>query len=75
MNIKFVEMDSTNLLYNNESFDTVVDTFGLQSCYDYESQYSEMKRVYLKILLLFTDFSHFCLSCLTSSTLLSFYGF
>ena len=32
-------------LYNNESFDTVVDTFGLQSCYDYESQYSEMKRV------------------------------
>jgi ubiquinone/menaquinone biosynthesis C-methylase UbiE len=44
-NIKFVEMDSTNLLYNDEAFDTVVDTFGLQSSYDYTIQYQEMKRV------------------------------
>ncbi len=38
-------MDSTNILYNDESFDTVVDTFGLQASYDIKSQYSEMKRV------------------------------
>jgi ubiquinone/menaquinone biosynthesis C-methylase UbiE len=44
-NVKFVEMDSTNLLYNDESFDTIVDTFGLQSSYDYLQQYQEMKRV------------------------------
>jgi methyltransferase OMS1 len=38
-------MDSTNILYNDESFDTVIDTFGLQSSYDYIQQYNEMKRV------------------------------
>ncbi len=38
-------MDSTNINYKDNSFDTVVDTFGLQSSYDYKQQYNEMKRV------------------------------
>jgi methyltransferase OMS1 len=38
-------MDSTNILYNDDSFDTVVDTFGLQASYDYKTQYQEMKRI------------------------------
>jgi ubiquinone/menaquinone biosynthesis C-methylase UbiE len=38
-------MDCTNLQYEDNVFDTVVDTFGLQSSHDYEQQYKEMKRV------------------------------
>ena len=44
-NVKFVSMDSANLDYDDESFDTVVDTFGLQASYDAKKQFSEMKRV------------------------------
>jgi ubiquinone/menaquinone biosynthesis C-methylase UbiE len=33
------------LPFNDESFDTVVDTFGLECCYDVEKAYSEMKRL------------------------------
>jgi len=42
---KFVVMDCTNLEYIDNCFDTVVDTFGLQSSNDYKKQYEEMKRV------------------------------
>jgi methyltransferase OMS1 len=38
-------MDCTKLEYMDNSFDTVVDTFGLQSSYDYKMQFEEMKRV------------------------------
>ncbi len=44
-NTKFVVMDCSNLDYQDNSFDTVVDTFGLQANYDYKQQYEEMKRV------------------------------
>jgi ubiquinone/menaquinone biosynthesis C-methylase UbiE len=44
-NTKFVVMDCTNIDYNDNTFDTVVDTFGLQSSYDYKQQFEEMKRV------------------------------
>ena len=44
-NTKLVEMDSCNLEYDDQIFDTVVDTFGMQSSYDPLKQYSEMKRV------------------------------
>ncbi len=49
-NVRLVNMDCCNLEYNNNSFDTVVDTFGLQASYDYKMQYEEMKRV-CKVLL------------------------
>lgn len=42
---KFVKMDSSNMEYQDNSFDTVVDTFGLQSNYDPVGQFTEMKRV------------------------------
>lgn len=42
---KFIIMDCTNLEYQDESFDTVVDTFGLQASHDYQKQFEEMKRV------------------------------
>jgi methyltransferase OMS1 len=42
---KLVIMDSTNLEYEDNSFDTVIDTFGLQTSYNYKKQYEEMKRV------------------------------
>ena len=48
---KYVQMDCSNLEYNDNSFDTVVDTFGLQSSYDYVQQYKEMKRVCKVIML------------------------
>jgi hypothetical protein len=38
-------MDSCDIEYDNEIFDTIVDTFGMQSSYDPMKQYSEMKRV------------------------------
>jgi ubiquinone/menaquinone biosynthesis C-methylase UbiE len=38
-------MDCTELEYQDESFDTVVDTFGLQASHNYQKQYEEMKRV------------------------------
>jgi len=38
-------MDCSNLDYQDNSFDTVVDTFGLQASYDFKQQYEEMKRV------------------------------
>jgi len=38
-------MDATNIQYIDNSFDTVIDTFGLQSSHDYKLQYEEMKRV------------------------------
>jgi ubiquinone/menaquinone biosynthesis C-methylase UbiE len=44
-NTKYVIMDCTNLDYVDSSFDTVVDTFGLQASYDFKKQYEEMKRV------------------------------
>ena len=44
-NTKLVEMDSCDIEYDDEIFDTVVDTFGIQSSYDPYKQYSEMKRV------------------------------
>ena len=44
-NVKLVQMDATNLQYIDNSFDTVLDTFGLQSSHDYKLQYEEMKRV------------------------------
>ncbi len=42
---KFVMMDCTKLDYDDNIFDTVVDTFGLQASYDYKNQFEEMKRV------------------------------
>ena len=44
-NTILVEMDSCDLEYDDQIFDTVVDTFGMQSSYDPLKQYSEMKRV------------------------------
>ena len=43
--VKLVEMDVIDLDYDDGVFDTVVDTFGLQSSHDPLKQYSEMKRV------------------------------
>lgn len=40
-----VEMDATDIEYDDGIFDTVVDTFGLQSSHDPLKQYAEMKRV------------------------------
>lgn len=31
--------------FDKDSFDTVVDTFGLECCYDIDQAYKEMKRV------------------------------
>ena len=31
--------------FSNESFDTVVDTFGLECCYDVDAAFAEMKRI------------------------------
>lgn len=45
LNAHFFKMDCTDLEFDNDTFDTVVDTFGLQSCYDPESQLKEMIRV------------------------------
>ncbi len=38
-------MDCTNIDYEDNVFDTIVDTFGLQANYDYRKQFEEMKRV------------------------------
>ena len=38
-------MDCTNLEYMDNSFDTVVDTFGLQASHNHQKQFEEMKRV------------------------------
>ncbi len=38
-------MDCSDLEYMDESFDTVVDTFGMQASYNYQRQFDEMKRV------------------------------
>ena len=43
--VKFDKMDCSNLDYLDNTFDTVVDTFGLQASYDHVKQYKEMKRV------------------------------
>ena len=37
--------DSHKMPFGDESFDTVVDTFGLECAYDLDRQYKEMKRV------------------------------
>ncbi len=42
---KFVVMDCANIEYEDNVFDTVVDTFGLQASYDHVRQFEEMKRV------------------------------
>ena len=44
-NAKLVEMDATDIEYDDAVFDTVVDTFGLQSSNDPLKQFAEMKRV------------------------------
>jgi len=44
-NTKLVEMDATDIEYDDAVFDTVVDTFGLQSSHDPLKQFAEMKRV------------------------------
>ena len=43
--VRFVKMDCSCIEYLDNSFDTVVDTFGLQASYDHVQQYNEMKRV------------------------------
>ena len=43
--VRYIEMDCTLIDYNDNSFDSVVDTFGFQASYDWEQQYNEMKRV------------------------------
>ena len=50
---KIIDQDKVNIYqcdvhktpFSTESFDTVVDTFGLECCYDIEQAYKEMKRV------------------------------
>jgi ubiquinone/menaquinone biosynthesis C-methylase UbiE len=37
--------DIHSLPFQDNSFDTVVDTFGLECCYDMERAYTEMKRL------------------------------
>lgn len=44
-NIRLIHMDARDLDFEDNSFDTVVDTFGLQSCRNPDKQYKEMKRV------------------------------
>lgn len=43
--VLFYKMDETCLEFSNDSFDTVVDTFGLQSSTDPIQQWNEIKRV------------------------------
>ena len=38
-------IDSHKLPFDQDSFDTVIDTFGLECAYDIESAYNEMKRL------------------------------
>jgi ubiquinone/menaquinone biosynthesis C-methylase UbiE len=40
-----LNIDVHKIPFNDSSFDTVVDTFGLECCYDVEKAFSEMKRV------------------------------
>lgn len=44
-NAFFYKMDSTELDFDNDVFDTIVDTFGLQSCFNPQRQLTEMVRV------------------------------
>lgn len=44
-NTKFLKMESDNLDFIDEAFDTVIDTFGLHKKIDPVSHYNEMKRV------------------------------
>lgn len=44
-NSYFMKMDSTEIDFDDEAFDTIVDTFGLQSNYNPEKQLKEMIRV------------------------------
>jgi len=43
--VKFVMADIHDIPFENELFDTVLDTFGLECAYDIEKAYSEIKRV------------------------------
>ena len=38
-------IDAHNIPFPENSFDTVVDTFGLECCYDIQKAYDEIKRV------------------------------
>lgn len=60
-NAKLVEMDATEIEYEDAVFDTVVDTFGLQSSHDPLKQFAEMKRVckVIKNIFGFFSFSNF----------------
>mmetsp|Transcript_18277 Transcript_18277/g.31267 ORF Transcript_18277/g.31267 Transcript_18277/m.31267 type:complete len:107 (+) Transcript_18277:152-472(+) len=42
---KLMQADCHKLPFKDDKFDTVVDTFGLESCYDPEMALKEMKRV------------------------------
>ena len=42
---KLMEMDIHDLQFKDASFDTVVDTFGLECAYNPEEAFKEMKRV------------------------------
>ena len=44
-NERIAIMDVHDLIFKDESFDTVIDTFGLESTYDLKKAISEMKRV------------------------------
>lgn len=43
MNVLNCDIHSTP--FDDNSFDTVVDTFGLECCYDMDQAWKEMKRV------------------------------
>jgi ubiquinone/menaquinone biosynthesis C-methylase UbiE len=40
-----VNCDIHKLPFDDNSFDTIVDTFGLECAYDVEKAYNEMKRL------------------------------
>lgn len=40
-----LNLDVHKLPFDDDSFDTVVDTFGLECCYDVEKAFTEMKRL------------------------------
>ena len=42
---KLMQADSHELPFEDDQFDTVVDSLTLQSCYDQETVFEEMKRV------------------------------
>lgn len=60
-NLMFLKMNAFNLEFQNETFDTVIDTFGMQYSHNPIDQYLEMKRVCKKggkILILESGKSH-----------------